>query len=292
VYHRERLRLIIPYLLPALILHTLFFTVPVVQSPYFSLTDWNGMTAPSFIGLENYAALAGDSRWWIAVKNTIWYALVSGVVGLALGLLFAVAAKNMRRWVRTIKFIIFLPSILPTAAIALLWLFIYNPQFGLLNGMLRMVGLGLLAHPWMGDNATVLPAITIASVWAGVGSTMILFLAGLNKIPTEYYEAARIDGANEWQLFRHVTWPLLWDITHILIILAIIGGLQAFGLFFFISGGNLREASQVTGTYLFQAAFRESRYGYATTIGVVLFVVIMALTVASNRLLRRDTIEY
>jgi ABC-type sugar transport system permease subunit len=292
VHRREKWRLVLPYLLPALVLHTLFFTVPVLQSPYFSLTDWNGMTPATYIGIENYRTLIGDTRWWIAVRNTLWYAVVSGVLGLALGLLFAVAAKGMRRGVRLTKFIIFVPSILPTATIALLWLFIYNPQFGLLNGMLRMVGLGILAKPWMGDNATVLPAITIASVWAGVGGTMILFLAGLNKIPSEYYEAGEIDGANPWQLFWNVTWPLLWEITHILIILAIIGGLQAFGLFFFISGGNLREASQVTGTYLFQAAFRESRYGYATTIGVVLFVAIMGVTVLSNRLLRRDAVEY
>src|SRR5207302_3269959 len=112
------------------------------------------------------------------------------------------------------------------AIVAMLWLFIYNPVFGLLNGMLRMVGLDSLALPWLGMTSTTIPAITVASVWAGVGSTMILFLAGLQKIPKDFYDAAQIDGGNDWQLFRHITWPLLWEVTRILILLAMIGGLQ------------------------------------------------------------------
>src|SRR5919197_677139 len=169
MYKSERRKLIIPYLLPALILYSLFFTVPVLQSPYYSLTEWTGISEPSFVGLENYAKLIEDERWWMAVRNTVLYALMHGVVGLSLGLLFAVAIKNLRRSVRPIKFVVFMPSILPTAVIALLWLFIYNPQFGLLNGLLRMVGLGDWTKAWLGDNATVLPAITPAAIWAGLG---------------------------------------------------------------------------------------------------------------------------
>ncbi|HEV8636514.1 MAG TPA: sugar ABC transporter permease [Chloroflexota bacterium] len=292
MYKTERRKLIIPYLLPALILYTLFFTVPVLQSPYYSLTEWTGISEPAFVGLENYAKLIEDERWWMAVRNTVLYALMHGVIGLSLGLLFAVAIKNLRRSVRPIKFVVFMPSILPIAVIALLWLFIYNPQFGLLNGMLRMVGLGDWTKAWLGDNATVLPAITLAAIWAGLGGTMILFLAGLQKIPKEFYEAATIDGAGDWALFRHITWPLLWEITRIMIILSLIGGLQAFGLFYVISGGFLRDASQVTGTYLYMVAFKENRMGYATAIGVVLFAIIMVLTVVTNRVLRRETVEY
>ena len=292
MYKREPQKLIIPYLLPAVLLYSIFVALPVLQSPYFSLTDYTGISVPNFVGFDNYRKLVEDSRWWTAVRNTLAYTVMHGVLGLGLGLLFAVAVAALRRAARPIKFIIFAPSILPTAVIALLWLFIYNPQFGLLNGLLRGVGLGAWAKPWLGDNATVLPAITIAAVWAGIGGTMILFLAGLQKIPRDFHEAARIDGANEWQVFANVTWPLLWEITRILIILEVIGGLQAFGLFFVISGGFLREAAQVTGTFLYMVAFTETRMGYATAVGVVLFAIIMVLTIITNTVLKRDTVEY
>jgi ABC-type sugar transport system permease subunit len=292
MYRRERRKLIVPFLLPAVVLYSIFVAMPIIQSPYFSLTDWSGIGEPDYIGLENYRQLIGDSRWWTAVRNTLVYAALYGGFGLSLGLLFAVAVNAMHRGARLVKFIIFVPSILPVAAIALLWLFIYNPQFGLLNGFLRDIGMESLARPWLGDNATVLPAITFAALWGSVGGTMILFLAGLQKIPRDLPEAARVDGANEWQVFASITWPLLWEITRILIILAVISGLQAFGLFFVISGGSLREASQVTGTYLYMVGFSENRMGYATAIGVVLFVIILALTAMTNTLLKRDTVEY
>lgn len=293
MYKKERARLIVPFLLPAVIVYTIFFTYPAIQSPYFSLTKWSGIGPTEFVSLANYRQLLTDGTWWNAAKNTIYYATLGGVLGLALGLLFAVAIRSLSlRLGRYAKAIIFAPSTLSVALVAMLWLFIYNPVFGLLNGMLRMVGLDALALPWLGMTSTTIPAITVASVWAGVGSTTILFVAGLQKIPKEFYDAAQIDGANDWQLFRHVTWPLLWEVTRILIILALIGGLQAFGLFYVIAGGFTRPDTDVTGTFLYRAAFNEQRFGYATAMGVVLFVIIMVLTVISNRLLTREALEY
>jgi ABC-type sugar transport system permease subunit len=293
MYKKERARLIVPFLLPAVILYTIFFAYPALQSPYFSLTTWSGLGDPEFIGLANYQKLVTDATWWNAAKNTLYYALLGGVLGLALGLLFAVTVRSLSQRVgRITKSIIFAPSTLSVAIIAMLWLFIYNPVFGLLNGMLRMIGLDSWALPWLGMTSTTIPAITVASVWAGVGSTMILFLAGLQKIPKDFYDAAAIDGANEWQLFRYITWALLWEVTRILIILAIIGGLQAFGLFYVIAGGFTRPDTDVTATFLYRAAFNEQRFGYATAMGVVLFLIIMVLTVISNRLLTRESIEY
>jgi ABC-type sugar transport system permease subunit len=293
MYKKERARLIVPFLLPAVIIYTIFFTYPAVQSPYFSLTKWSGIGPTEFVGQANYQQLLTDGTWWNAVKNTLYYATLGGVLGLALGLLFAVTIRSLSlRLGRYAKAIIFAPSTLSVALVAMLWLFIYNPVFGLLNGMLRMVGLEALALPWLGMTSTTIPAITVASVWAGVGSTTILFLAGLQKIPKEFYDAAQIDGANDWQLFRHVTWPLLWEVTRILIILALIGGLQAFGLFYVIAGGFTRPDTDVTGTFLYRAAFNELRFGYATAMGVVLFAIIMVLTIISNRLLTRESVEY
>lgn len=289
---KERRKLIIPFLLPALLLYTVLFTLPVIQSPYYSLTKWDGISPPTFIGLTNFADLLTDPSWWQAVRNTIYYAILSGVLGLGLALLFAVTVQTRRRGGGVFRFIIFAPSVLSSTVVALLWLFIYHPTFGLLNGMLRLVGLGRLATAWLGIDTTALPAITIAAVWAGVGGTMILFLAGLRKISPEFYEAAKIDGAGDWQLFRHITWPLLWEVTRILIMLAMIGGLQAFGLFYVIVGGFTRPATDVTGTFIYRVAFTEQRQGYATAVGVVLFVIIMLLTVVTNKFLSRETVEY
>jgi ABC-type sugar transport system permease subunit len=293
MYQRERRRLILPFLLPALLVYTVFFTLPALQAPYYSLTDWSGLGTPIFVGLRNYQRLLVDGVWWNAVRNTLQYALLGGVLGLGLGLLFAVTVRALTpRLGRLTKAIIFAPSTLSVAIVALLWLFIYNPVFGLLNGTLRALGLGAWERPWLGEAATIIPAITVASVWAGVGQTMILFLAGLSKIPRDFYDAAQLDGADGWAAFRHITWPLLWEVTRILIVLAIIGGLQAFGLFYVIAGGFTRPDTDVTATYLYRAAFNEQRLGYATAIGMVLFVLILGLTLISARLLRRESYEY
>lgn len=289
---RERRKLIV-YLLPALAVYTLFFTYPALQAPYVALTKWDGITPPEYVGLSNFSDLVSNPSWWNAVKNTGFYAVLHLVLGLALGLLFAVAVRSLPRWRKSVQFVIFAPTVLSSAVVALLWLFIYNPVFGLLNGVLRGIGLDSLAIAWLGNDTTALPAITVASVWAGVGGTMILFMAGLQKIPQDFYDAAAIDGANDWQLFVNITWPLLWEITRILIILAIIGGLQAFGLFYVIAGGFTRPGTDVTGTFIYRTAFVENRYGYATAVGVVLFLIILALTYVSNNLLsRRESVEY
>lgn len=289
---RERRKLIV-YLIPAIALYTLFFTYNVIQAPYISLTKWDGITPPEYIGLKNYVDLLTDDGWWNAVRNTFYYMLLNLVFGLSLALLFAVTAMRLARLRKTIQFVIFAPSVLSSAVVALLWLFIYNPVFGLINGILRGVGFGSLAIAWLGLDATAIPAITIAAIWAGVGGWMILFAAGLQKIPQEFYDAAAIDGAGDWQLFRAITWPLLWDITKILIILAIIGGLQAFGLFYVIAGGFTRPGTDVTGTFIYRTVFTESRQGYGTAAGFVLFLIILTLTYLSNRFLTGgEGVEY
>ena len=289
---RELRKLILPLLVPGLLLHLLFFVAPSLDAFYYALTSWSGLTLhKQFIGLDNFIRAFNDYTFLMALRNVFFFGVFGFLLIFPLSLLFAVVLSRNPPCARLLKFIIFAPTLLSVVVTAVLWGSIYNPIVGLLSETMRTFGLGEYVQPWLGHRSTALPAITVAMIWQGLGTYVILFLAGLQKIPRSFYEAAELDGADAWQQFWLVTLPLLWDVVQILVVLWVINAVQAFALIFVITRGY-PNVTEVLGTYIYWAGFQGQSVGYASAMGVVMFALVLVFSLLANRLMRRETIEY
>jgi multiple sugar transport system permease protein len=272
-------------LLPTIIGLLLFSLGPVVASALLSFTSWDGLTPPVWTGTQNYSLLFSDPLFWTALRNTVEYTVGSVVPSIVLSLLLALAVNQKVRGVVFFRTLFFLPVISPPVAIAILWGWLYNAQYGIIDMVLN--DLGIAPVQWLSEPSTALPAIMIMSIWSGLGYNMILFLAGLQGIPQELYEAARIDGANRWALFRHVTVPLLSPTTFFILILSMISAFQLFDYAYIMTSGGPNYATLSIVLYIYQMAFQNFKMGYASALAYVLFVIIAVVTFIQFRLQRR-----
>ncbi len=266
------------YISPWLLGFLIFTLWPIIQSLYISLTDWEMQLNkyPKFIGISNYRNLLfNDELFWISLKNTIYYAFGSVPLGLILALILALLLNQKLRGITIFRTIFYLPSVISGVAVALLWVWIFNPNFGIVNVILAK--LGLPTPGWFGDPEWAMPALIIMSFW-GVGGSMLIFLAGLQGIPTEFYEAAEIDGANLWSKFRHITLPMLSPTILFNLVMGIIGSFQVFTNVYIMTSGGPGTATLVYVLYLFQNAFLYFKMGYASAMAWILFVIILILT--------------
>lgn len=277
---------------------TVFLLYPMVASLYYSFCDYSILAGPVFVGLENYRTITRDEVFWLSLKNTLIYAGFSVplgmVVSLALALLLNVEVRG-RAFFRTV---FYLPSIVPIVAATMLWLWIFNGQFGLLNWVLRpVIGLfGATPPAWLGDPDWAKPALILMSVW-GVGNSMVIFLAGLQDVPKELYESAAIDGAGSWRRFWHITLPSISPVVFFNLIMGIIGSLQVFTQVWVIGsavGPNLNplegypaRSTLMYTVYLFATAFYDLRMGYASALAWVLFLIIALLIWLATRFASR-----
>ena len=277
---------------------SVFLLYPMVASLYYSFCDYSILTSPVFIGLENYDKLVQDDVFWLSLKNTLIYAGFSVplgmVVSLSLALLLNVEVRG-RAFFRTV---FYLPSIVPIVAATMLWLWIFNGQYGVLNWVLRPIVALFGASPpaWLGDPAWSKPALILMSVW-GVGNSMVIFLAGLQDVPKELYESAAIDGASPWRRFWHITLPTISPVVFFNLIMGIIGSMQVFTQVWVIGsaiGPNLNpldgypsRSTLMYTIYLFATAFYDLRMGYASALAWVLFILIAVLTWLATRFANR-----
>ena len=260
------------------VLGILIFTVyPVLFSLYVSFTRWNLISAPKWRGVGNYVELFTNDRFFYGtLRNTAIYAVGTVTVGIALGLFFAVLLNQGIRGQLVYRAIYFVPVVAPTVALALLWGYLYSPNFGLFNSLLRMIG--IQGPNWLGTSKWALPSVMFEAIWAGLGFTIVIFLAGLQGISQEYYEAAEIDGANFIQKFYYITMPLLSPTTFFVLVTGVIGALQVFDLPYIMTGGGPANATQTVMMYLYALAFRLQKMGLAASLGYILFIIIMILT--------------
>lgn len=270
----------VAFLVPALVVYTLFLIYPVVQSGVLSFTSWAGPgRAATVVWLENYAELLTDAVFWRAMTNTFLLLVVSIVIqlpiGLGLALIVATAARAKRFW----RAIYFIPTLMSTVAIAILWRLIYSPDFGVVNGILRAVGLEDLAQGWLGQSSTALIAVLFTNVWQWAPFYMVIYLAALAGINGEVYEAASLDGATPWQRFWYVTLPLLKPVILTTSILSLAGSIKAFDLVYIMTDGGPSNSTELLATYMFRQGFTNYRLGYASTIAVVMFLITFVLTV-------------
>jgi multiple sugar transport system permease protein len=271
------------FLLPNILGFLAFNIFPLLFAIGMSFTRWDLISEPTFIGLGNYEKLfLEDESFRIAVKNTLFFTAMSVPAGTIISLLLANVLNQKIRGTIFYRTAYFLPVVSSSIAVALVWAWVFNPDFGLVNELLSTFGLPRLK--WLASSTWALPAIVIVSVWRGIGPSTVIFLAGLQGIPEELYDAAKIDGANAHQLFRHITIPMLSPTTFFVIVVSIIGSFQVFDLVFMMTQGGPGRATLVLVYYIYQHAFRWFGMGYAASIAFVLFIVIFILTLIQLRL--------
>lgn len=261
---------------PWLIGFILFTGGPILFSLGMSFTNWTGLTNREWIGLLNYRKLFfDDPLFYTVLKNTFYYSFASVALG-TIGALAAAILMNQRvPAVAVFRTLYYLPSVTSGVAIAIMWLWLFNPQVGLVNYLLSLVG--IKGPGWLASRTWAMPALIIMSLW-GIGGSMIILLAGLQGIPEHLYEAARIDGANKWHEFRHVTLPMLSPVLFYVIVISIIGSFQIFENVYVMTQGGPGTATLVYVLHLYRNAFEYQKMGYASAMAWILFLIILGLT--------------
>jgi multiple sugar transport system permease protein len=271
-----------------------FTAYPILASLYYSFCDYSILKSPVWIGLENYQQLAQDGLFWKSLRNTLFYAGLSVPLGTIVALGLAVLLNSEVRGKSAYRLLFFMPSIVPIVASSMLWLWIFNGQYGLMNGFLNLflTPFGLHGPAWLADPAWSKPALVIMSLW-GTGNAVVIYLAGLQNVPMELYEAAEIDGASAWQRFVHVTLPSIAPVVAFNGIMALISAMQLFAQAYIMSegangNGNASDGNPARSTlfytiYLFSTAFQDLRMGYASAMAYILFLITAALTWAGGR---------
>lgn len=268
------------FALPALAVYVVFLVYPSITSLFFSFTDWDGLS-PSYniVGLENYSKMAQDPVILTALKNNFIWTVVTLSVPMVLGLLLAIFLNGKVRGKPVLRLIFYTPAVLPLVSIASIWGWLYNPQYGAINELLRVVGLGSMAQPWLGQDSTALAAIMVPAIWVRAGFPMLLYLAALQGIPEEMYEAATMDGASRWQQFWHITMPSLKPAHYIVLALSLIDSFKVFDMVYAMTYGGPGTATQVMGTWMYANVFQYYQAGYGTAIAVVITVIAIVVSI-------------
>ena len=277
------------FLAPSLLGLIVFTLIPIIASLGLSFTDWNLLSPPKFVGLQNFKDIFADGVLWISLTNTLKYAamIIPGSTALALAL--ALFINREFPGIKLIRLFFMLPGVASLVAIAMVWRWLYNDQFGLFNSGLRAIGLSPIG--WLTTEQWVLPAIVLMLLWSGMGFDAIIYLAALRNIPRHLYEAAELDGANSWQQFWKITFPLLTPIHFYNLIIGLIGSFQVFDVIYVMTDGGPGFSSRVFAYHLFLQAFRRFRMGYASAMAWFLFLIIFVLTLIQWRILGRR-VEY
>jgi multiple sugar transport system permease protein len=275
------------FLLPSFLLLIIFVVVPLFFSLFLSFHQWNIISPQKpFVGLANFRHLLHDGLFWKAMKNTAIFTL-QVPAGMAVALFVAILVNQRLKGIHIFRTIFFLPSVSSFVAVALVWQWLYQPQYGLVNFILRQIGLGPV--PWLSSPKTALLSIMLMTIWMGIGYQMVIFLAGLQGIPSDLYEAATMDGASSWQRFRSITLPLLKPTTFFVLITSVIGSFQVFTSVYVMTQGGPNHATDVVVYHIYQNAWEYLRMGYASAMSWILFVVILIATALQFKLVGKET---
>lgn len=281
------------FILPALILFTMFFIYPIFSSIYYSFTSWNGVSdTVKSAGISNFEKALGDERFWISVKNNGFFILFSCFVQVPLIIFFSLLISNVKKLKGLYKTAVFMPSIMSTAVIGILWGFIYEPNIELLNKVLGLVGIDPLY--WLSDERFAMLSILITNAWQWTGFYIVMVLAAILSIPGELDEAAAIDGATGFQRATRITLPLIVPIISVVIMLSIAGAMKAADIVIVMTKGGPAGSTDVMATYMIKYAITNFKYGYGNAIAVLIFVFTLVVTAVYQLLIARRTerIEY
>lgn len=276
------------FLVPFLAMLIIFMFYPIVESVVKSFTNWSGMTDNyEFIGWKNYVRIFTNMpEYWRAMQVNVKYAIIATTVQTALGFFLSVMIINLtRRWQNFFKVALYLPVIIPAAAIAVMWRYIYTPDYGLLNQLLRAVGLSQLTHAWTADQSTALGAVIVTNTWRYAGFTMVLYYVSMLDISKEMLESAKVDGAGRWAQIRYFYFPLTRGATEINFILSITGCLRAFDIFYLLTAGGPGTHTKVVSMWIMETAFQSFKFGRALAMSIVLFLIVVITMVVFRAIL-------
>ncbi len=281
---------IVLFLLPALILFCGVLIAPIGASAYFSLFDWNGFGAKTFVGFNNYKELftSGSIGFLKALRNALLLAGLSVFLQLPLALALALVLGKKIKGERLFLSVYFMPVLISTVVIGQLWLKIYNPDYGILNVFLRAIGLDSLAKIWLGTKETALGSVFVPVLWQYVGYHMLLLYAGVKSVPPELREAAMLDGASDAQVNRYIVLPYIKPIIRISVIFAVTGSLKSFDLIYVLTNGGPMHATEVPSTLMINMLFLRNRYGMGSTIAVMLIVLCFAFALLISAIFREE----
>jgi ABC-type sugar transport system permease subunit len=292
-----RSKMIIPFVAPALLVYVVFFVYPAVQALWVSFHEWSGFVPQmQFVGLANFRELLKDDMFMLSLKNTLTITFVGGFFVVGLALLFAgMLNRTNLKGSKVIRSIIFYPNVVPAVGLGVLWVFMYNNDFGLINGILRLFGLSSWTHVWL-NTTWAFTSVLVAMIWAYVGFYLVILQAGINKIPKTLYEAAEVEGAGHWTTFRKITIPLIWDSLMVVVVLWLINSVKAFDLIYAMTEGGPSGSTQTVSIYLYDIAFGKRvaifRMGYGTAMAVVLLILVIIGTSIIRAVSRREKIEF
>lgn len=290
---RQRRKLVLPFLAPALLFLVVFFAIPAGQTIILSFQDWYGTFRTSnFIGFENYRNLANDPLFVQSVRNTFVYFGLSLVLLFPAALFISWGLTRIKKGQSFFQFMVFAPAVLSVAVAGVMWKFILNPNFGLVNEVLRALGLDNLTRSWLGDPQTAMLGIVVTIIWHGIATWIILLMAGMDRIPKELIEAAQVDGASEGQAYFRITLPLLWPVLSTLLVLWFIQAMQAFAFIYVMTQGGPYGATEVMGTYMYRVAFEGRMFSSGAAMAVVMTLIILVVSILGQRLLKREEYTY
>ncbi|OUS78764.1 ABC transporter permease [Paenibacillus sp. MY03] len=285
---------IISFIVPTFIIFCVLTVYPIFKALYISFFNWSGTSSTmTYAGIDNFARMLKDPIIYRAMLNDYFLVFWKVIWIMLLATFFAVAiARFNMRGAKFYRAVFFIPNVLSIVVIAVLWRFIYNPSFGLLNSLLSFISNREVKIPWLGNADYALWALLPPAIWAGIGFFMILLIAAIKSIPESLYEAAKIDGARQWNQLIHITLPLIWEQIKVSIVLITITSLNgSFAIVNVMTGGGPDNATQVLGHYLYQMGFKQFYMGYASAIGVLILVLSLLTTIILQRLMRKETIE-
>ena len=280
------------FVVPALLIYTIFFIFPTLAGLALSLFNWDGIsTNIDFVGVQNYSNLAKDPIFLSAITNNIKFTLTVLMITIVLSLFLAIHVVRKTRFNVIMRVIFFLPLVLSSIAIAFIWTFLYDPNMGVVNAVLHTFW-PQWTPAWLGDPSIAIFALAVVHIWTHTGQILIIFVAGLQTIPPDLYEAASIEGASPWQSFRHVTWPLLAPVTIIATVLTTIQSFKAFDLVFVMTDGGPFYSTEILATFIYHQAFGNYKFGYAAAASVVFMLLIALITLVQFKVVRRNGTDY
>ena len=295
---QKRKRILI-LLIPALVLYLGLFIFPALQAFWVSLHKWTGFTAEmEYVGLKNFSALLHDQIYWMSLLTTLKVIFIGGTLIFLLAFVFTFFLTSGIRGRKIYRAIIFYPNVVAPIALATFWSFLYNPRFGLINGMMRLLGLESWTQTWTGPDL-IFWSVLAALVWTYVGFFMVILLSGTEKIPPDYFDVAKIAGANRLQIFFRVTIPLVWDVLVIAVVLWIIISIKMFEFLFAFAGSGGIAAPMPLWTnavYMFVLTFGRRvaiyKIGYGTTVAITMLILVVILSGVARLLMRRERVEF
>ncbi len=282
---RQKLKTGLMFVSPWIIGLLVFTLFPVGASLYYSFCDYDILTEPLWIGTLNYQEMFTDELFWKTLYNTLYFAVISIPLGLIFSLLIAVLLNQAVKYKSLFRLIYYLPSLVPMVAGAMIWLWVYNGKYGLLNYGLNLIGID--GPLWLTNASWTKPALIFMGLW-GIGNTMVIYLAALQDVPIHLYESAEIDGAGFWVKLRHITIPLISPVIYFNMVMGIIGSLQIFAVpYIMMRNGGPDKSALFYAVYLFENAFRYNRMGYACAMAWILFILIVILTWFATKATRK-----